>query len=96
MNDESWHAGWRREGDVIFMGHPYCAGCGTCLGTACIVIDPDWVPPPEPRWPFPIDDCPLCAYRNGKPAESLTLQQRLAIFKQAKRTADNAHHEPSP
>lgn len=89
MNDEKWHEGWRREGDVIYIGHPYCAGCGTSLGCACIAIDSNWTPPPEPRWPFPADDCPLCSLRDSKTVESLTLQQRLAIFKQARRHKDS-------
>ena len=59
---EDWLHGWRRDSNSVLMGTcSYCIGCGREVsGPICVVIPPDWVPPPEPNWPFNKSDCPVC------------------------------------
>ena len=52
---ELWLNGWHRQGDTVLYGNGiHCAGCGRFGG--CVTVDlsglpPDYVAPPEPRWP---------------------------------------------
>jgi hypothetical protein len=65
-----WLHGYMRIGDLVHIkGMACCAGCGRPLGVAPIlgIVVPDNihpVAPPLPDWPFPQDDCPLCAMRK--------------------------------
>jgi len=61
---EDWHEGYERHGDTIFTGSVDCAGCGRVLSVTCIVIEEGHVRPPAPRYPFPMDDCPVCTLRD--------------------------------
>jgi len=78
---EQWLHGWPRHGDAVLIGTgTHCAGCGRVTGTFGAVIPEGWEPPgPEPAWPFPESDCPVCALREagrGEPADPLTARLR--------------------
>jgi hypothetical protein len=61
---EKWLNGWVREGLTVWMGQPYCAGCGASLGVASVAITGDEVyPEKSPDFPFTEGDCPLCDLR---------------------------------
>lgn len=63
MSRESWHDGWRREGNVVEVGNSlHCAGCGKDQGILTIAADNPipFVASPLPSWPFEESDCPVC------------------------------------
>lgn len=62
---ETWLNGWERDGDVVWMGHAVCAGCGCFLGTAALVVTGDEIlPEKQPNFPFTVGDCPVCKNRH--------------------------------
>ena len=104
---EKWLNGWTRKGDVIWMGQPYCAGCGKSLGLTCVVLMGDEVfPEKEPDFPFPQDDCPLCdnRYKEHKNLSSDelaeyydigSLRRALAIKKSAQHSVEQTGEQSS-
>lgn len=59
-NAESWLNGWPRfmDTDVFLRGSGvHCVGCDAFLGITSVVIDPDWVDPPEPDFPYTAETC---------------------------------------
>ena len=59
---ENWLHGWRRDSNSVLMGTcSFCIGCGREVsGPICVVFPENWVPPPEPSWPFEKSNCPVC------------------------------------
>lgn len=87
MDREDWHKGYEIVGATMNCGHSFCAGCGKLLGMACLALTgEEW--PPEPRWPFNEETCPVCYLRDKLmehergPVDKLT--QRMLAMQAAK------------